>query len=353
MTSAELIRELQAARPVAGDALRARVEAIAAQEPQRRRSSFARISLRRMSTVALPATAAVALAAAGALGLARSGENGRVALAHGTTVERSYATGAGTAQDQAARSALESQKVPSASAGAAPAVGPTVGRPQSYRAQLTLEVADTDALSEATQRALSIVRSLGGYAVSVSFDAPNETGGAALVLRVPTAKVQDAVVRLSQLGTIVGQQVQIDDLGEQVDQLEQRERSLREQIARLTARLQQQGLDNETRAALEARRSAARRELAEVRQAHAAVNREARLATISLALRTKADAGAAKPSSRIDRALGEAANVLAWEGIVLLYAVVVAGPFALLGSTLWVGTKVRRRREEDRLLAAS
>jgi Domain of unknown function (DUF4349) len=348
MTSAELISELRGARPSAGDALRERVRELAAREPERRRSPFAGLSLRRLGAIALPATAALALASAGAIGLSRSGDSGRIAVDAGPTLTREAAPSAAAPPNAAQDNALSK-----AGAAAAPGVGPVPGRPQRFSAQLTLEVADSDALSDATQRALQLTRALGGYAVSVSYGTADETGTASLVLRVPTAKVQDAIVRLSSLGTIVGEQVQIDDLGDQLQSLEQREHSLREQIARLTARLASEELTDEQRAVLQARRAAAQRELATVRQQQAGVRREASLATLSLALRTKEGAALPAPQSRLDRTLDEALNVLAWEGIALLYAAIVAAPFALLGAAAVVGARHRRRREEERLLGAS
>ena len=84
------------------------------------------------------------------------------------------------------------------------------------------QVADTDALSTATQDALQITRSLGGYVVIVSVRRRHETTGPpSLTLRVPVGEcVQDAIARLSALGTIVSQQVQIDDLQEALDALD-------------------------------------------------------------------------------------------------------------------------------------
>ena len=76
MTSAELITELQAARPTADGALRERVRAIAAAEPVRRTSPFARLSRyspRRFTMVAVPAMAVTLLAVAGVAGLLDSG----------------------------------------------------------------------------------------------------------------------------------------------------------------------------------------------------------------------------------------------------------------------------------------
>ena len=104
---------------------------------------------------------------------------------------------------------------------------------------------DIDALSSATQQALRITRDLGGFLVTASY-ATSDTGVSTLTLKVPTANVQDAVVRLSALGKIVSQQVQIDDLQGQIDDLTKRETALRERIARLSARLAGSDLDAET-----------------------------------------------------------------------------------------------------------
>ena len=294
MTSAELITTLQAARPVADDALRDRVRAIAATEPVQRPSPFARlsrISLRRFALVAVPATAVVLLGTAGVVGLLDSGS--------GPQVESSAATAELSGRSQAPNGGVATTPqlkagVPPAADAATPA--PTTDRAQRYSAQLTLAVKDVDGLSDATQKALQITRDLGGYVVSVSY-ATSDTGVSSLTLKVPTANVQDALVRLTGLGKIVSQQVQIDDLQGQVDELTKRETALRGQIARLSARLAGTNLDAETRATLEARRDAARAELARVRTTKAQVNGEAKYATIQLTLETS-ESSAACPSRR-------------------------------------------------------
>jgi len=45
--------------------------------------------------------------------------------------------------------------------------------------------------------------------------------------------------------------------------------------------------------------------------------------------------------------------VLAWEGVVALAIGVAAVPLVLVGLALWFAHRTRRRRDEDRLLAAS
>ncbi|MCS7007897.1 MAG: DUF4349 domain-containing protein, partial [Gaiellaceae bacterium] len=113
-------------------------------------------------------------------------------------------------------------------------------------------VEDADAVSRAAQSALALTRRLGGYVVSSSVTT-GEEGSAQLVVRVPVAKVQDAIVGLSGFGRIVSQQVTVDDLEQQLDVLETRERQLRSRIARIRARLATGELDPEAEAVLRAR----------------------------------------------------------------------------------------------------
>ena len=48
--------------------------------------------------------------------------------------------------------------------------------------------------------------------------------------------------------------------------------------------------------------------------------------------------------------LDDIKDVLAWEGIALLYVLVVAGPFLILGLLVWLALRLRRRQVETRLL---
>lgn len=348
MTSAELITELRAARPTADGALRDHVRAIAAAEPTRRSSRFtrfSRFSLRRFALVAVPAAAVMLLGLAGIAGLLDSGSRPQ-AVAAGSENYRQLKPSSGSVQGLAPQ--LKSG-ASTASDAATPA--PTAGRAQRYSAQLTLSVKDVDALSSATQQALRITRDLGGYLVTASY-ATSDTGVSSLTLKVPTANVQDAIVRLSGLGKIVAQQVQIDDLQGQVDELGKREAALRERIARLSARLAAPGLGAEIQATLEARRDAARSELAQVRVARGQVNAEARYATIQLSVQTRQSSVVPVVPSRFDRALDRAGEILALEAMIVLYALVIVGPLALLALLAWLGRRGLRRRQDEQLLSS-
>jgi regulator of replication initiation timing len=350
MTSAELITELQATRPAADGALRERIREIAAAEPVRRSSPFARLSrysARRFAMVAVPAMAVVLLAVAGVAGLLDSGSQQGGVEAIRNDVASQSATDQGATPTREAAPQLKA----GASAAGAATPGPTTGRAERFSAQLSLSVKDIDALSDATQQALRITRDLGGYLVTASY-ATTDSGTSSLTLKVPTANVQQAIVRLSDLGKIVGQQIQIDDLQGQVDELTKRENALRLQIARLSARLAAPDIDAETRATLEARRDTARSELAKVRQTNAQIAAEARFATIQLTIQTSESSAVVPVPSRLDNAVDRAVEILAIEAMVVLYALVIVGPLALLALLLWLTQRSLRRRQDERLLSS-
>ena len=339
MTSPDLIHELTTTRPVAPTALRARVREIAAQEapPQASFWPKLRLPVRRVALVAVPAAATIAIASSAVLGLARS-DNNVAALRDQSFTDKSL-------PEEAPETNLIT---PAHDLGSA--VGPTLDRAQRISATLTVEVPDSDGVSRAAQKALALTESLGGHVLSANV-ATGDEGTAALVVRVPVAKVQEAIVQLSALGRIVSQQVTIEDLQESLDALERRERSVRAQIALVSARLESDSLDAPTRAQLESRLRTLRQELRQLRRDTAATNAEARMATIQISVVTPGVLGAVPVPSRLDRTLDEALNVLVWEGVIALAIAIIAAPFALLLFATWLGRKFYRRREEDRLLA--
>ncbi len=351
-SSPDLIHELKASRPAAPTALRARVREIATQD-QAARSLWPRLRLpaRRVGLVALPAAAAVALASAGLLGLVRS-DSSTVALRERTAPLTSTETfeSAPAGQPNTGTGKTVPSPVPGTTLDSA--IGPATDRAQRVSATLTVEVSDSDAVSRAAQDALDLMRRLGGHVVNASV-ATGDEGSAALTVRVPVGKVQEAIVGLSALGRIVSQQVTIDDLQESLDAMERRARSVREQIARIVARLESERLDPQARAVLEARLQTLRNENRELRRSIGSTNAEARTATIQLNVVTPGMLGAVPTPSRLDRTFDEALNVLVWEGVVALAVAIIAAPFALVAFAAWLGRRLYRRREEDRLLAAS
>ena len=357
--SPDPIRELRESRPTAPTELRTRVREIAREDstPAKMRApvwSRLRLPVRRGALVALPAAAALALVSAGAIGLSRSDGTTEAARDRGVESERVPPTanvdpttfeahsGSPDSPTSATRAALDKAF--------AQAQSLTAGdRAQRVTATLAVEVKNSDGVSRASQEALDLTRRLGGHVVSASVQT-GEEGSATLTVRIPVGRVQEAVVQLSALGRIVSQRVTLDDLQGTLDRLERRERSVQAQIAILVARLDSQSLDATTRARLEARLANLRAEQRSLRRGLTRTNAEARMATVQLAVVTP-DAGAVAPASRLDRALDEALNVLVWEGVILLAILIVAAPFALVALLAWLGRRLYRRREEDRLLA--
>lgn len=334
-TSPDLLRELRASRPVAPPALRTRIRETARAEPAPAWWARLRVPVRRGAVVVLPAAATVALATAGVLGLARSD-----------------APSSSREQTALADPSAPEAAAPSTTLGAKDStIGPTAGRAQRVSATLTVEVPDPEAVSGAAQRVLDLTRTLGGHVVSASVSTGDQ-GSASLTVRVPVAKVQEAIAELSALGRLVAQEVTIDDLQAGLDQLERREASVRASIARIRARLATETLDAQTEATLRSRLQSLRAELVELRKGIAATNAEARMSTIQLTVVTPESLGAAPTRSRLDRALDEALGVLAWEGVAALAVAIVAAPFALVGLAAWFGRRVYRRREDERLLAS-
>ena len=344
--SERLLNEIRATKPEAPSALRERVRALAAQEPARA-PFLARFEWKRLVLIA-PAALVVAVIAGSVIGLTRddvakdaggylAGSSG----ATGTATVESATTKRGTQEN------LRALPAPPATADSAAPVPPVPGQLQRYEAELRLRVDDVEALSSATKRAQQIALQHGGSVASLQYDAPAEGIGAAqITLRVPTARVQSAMAQLSQLGTIVGQRYGIDDLQVQADSFQSQIEATQRQIAQLVGRLESTTLPAADRVVLQSRLSNARQKLAGLREGLRGTKAEARTATIYLTLTTEEIQPGAVSTSPLD----DIKDVLAWEAIALLYLLVVAGPFVLLGIVIWLALRLRRRQVETRLL---
>jgi hypothetical protein len=362
MNSTDLVRQLRAARPTASPALREAVHAIAAREEPRRASLLTRLQARRRPLlVALPAAAAIAVVGAGVVGLVNANRPGTVAVEarqESAGLESSAGQPVPPNAYRSTPSPDENAAAKQSASGAfgatdAAALTPDASRAQRYFANVTLEVENTDALSDATQKAIQATKALGGYVVTASYGAA-QTGTSSLTLRVPTDRVQDAIAQLTALGTIVSQQVQIDDLQASLDETGRRASVLNGRIATITAQLEGDAISAARRAQLEATRQSLRAELDELRRQANAVRGEARYATIQLLLQTAVGESATPAApSRFDRGVDDAVAILAIEGLVAVYALVVLVPLGLAGAGLWGVVRALGRRERNRLLASS
>jgi uncharacterized protein DUF4349 len=337
----ELLLRTEAGRVRAPEALRARVleRAAGAREPR-----FALPRPRRVLLVAAPVAAAGVAAAALVNGFVGSGSPParRGAVAAGTSTAPSVVA--------------PSRGLPVAPAegefGAGRAVVPAPGgRLTDYRATLRVRVRDLDRLTDATSEAVRIAQSLHGYAASVNTTTGNGPGVSYLELRVPASRVQEALLRLSGLGTVLSQQLSQQDLEGVVAAQNARIASLRRTIRKLRAALAEPGLAADVRVRLELALDDARRALTSARKAKAGTLREGATAKISLQLTTERSAVAPPTRSRFDRSIDDALGFLGGVGAVGLAVLIGASPFLLLAGLAVAGRRAWRRREEQRLLA--
>ncbi len=344
----ELVRMLRAARPQPSEQLRERVQMLATTAAPPRRPRF---ELRRAVPV-LAAALLVAAVAAAAIGV--GSRDSRVVGGGGEEAVRAPA---------APRPAAE--KAPPASGsdrGAAPdfvqgrsrgAAAPAPSRRlQDYRAELHVRVRDLDALSSSTARAMRATRSLGGFVVVARYDAPRgDDGDSLLVVRVPVGRVQDAIARFSQLGTIVAQRIDIQDVQQGVNRQDEQIAALRRTVATLERELARTDLTQDERARLRLRLLSARETLRARVAARDETVRRARLATVSLTLTTRnPEELAPKPRGELEQTLRDAVSVLGTILTWLLAALIVAAPFLALAAAGVALERARRRRAERRLL---
>jgi hypothetical protein len=335
-TSEAILRDLRALQLDAPAALRERVRALG--EPQPRRT-LPYIPWRRSLLVLAPACALALVSAAVVHGVLSSSAPQREEAA----VHRA---------DAGAVSGGSGRKL--APTELSPIVPPSTDRHQDYEASMTLRVQDLDALTERTNEAMQVVRSYGGYVASVQQStSAGHPGEADLVLRIPVGHVEDAIVRLSELGTVLARQVSIVDLEQALRQQRARILRLKLFVARATEQLKSD-LPADVRLRLQLQLQAARAELARATRANRATLDEAALSHVALTLTTQKAATSVQKggAGRFDRAARDAGSFLAGAGAVILFLLIVLSPLIVLVVASGLGWRAYRRREERRLLAA-
>ena len=208
MSQRDLVAELRAVRVRAPREVRERVQLLAAEHPTRERRPFA---WRRALVVAVPLAAAIAAAVV----LTRPEHHVTAtrtvpAIVHGATA--------------GAPTTLRAQK--SLPVPAAPK------RVQNVAAALSLRVTS---ISDGVRRAVAIATSLSGYAASIHASTHGKTGAADLTLKVPRVHAQAAIARLSKLGTVTAEQVDITDRQAGLNATDREIARLQKELAKLRA----------------------------------------------------------------------------------------------------------------------
>jgi Domain of unknown function (DUF4349) len=335
----DLVAELRALPISAPPHLRERVRGLC--QPTPRRALTEAISLRRTLVVLVPVCALALVAAAvvhGVLSSSKSHAESAAATAGPARAHAGVVTG---------NSPLE--PAPPQRSLVLPAPSPT--RHQNYQADLRVRVKNYDALGRETAAAMRITTELGGFVASVQQSSAKGTPGEAdLVLRVPVANVEQAMIRMSALGTVLDQRVSIVDLEQTVRQQRDRIRALRVRIAKIDAALRQ-SLPPDVRLRLQFQLDDARRALARATGDQKTTLRAAALSRIALTLTTQHAASATTHHrGRFGSAVANAGDFLAAAGAVALLVLIVVSPLLLLALLWWYGARAWRRREERRLL---
>jgi hypothetical protein len=238
---------------------------------------------------------------------------------------------------------------PSTPEGVAPLPSPS--RAQDYSARIRLHVGNHDELSQAVQSAIRSTRRLGGYVTYVDYGTSgSKDGEATLAVRVPVGRVQTAVAKFSELGTILEQQTEIVDLQARIDRITRDVQGRRDRIAKLEAELKDPTLSDAQRNRLEARIVQAKRGLANATRQRAGVLRQSRFAKLDLAFTTEKRSEPAPPPSDLRQMLDDAAGILATELGILLYILIAGAPFIVLAALAWLGARALRRGANDRVL---
>jgi hypothetical protein len=349
----ELVRELRALPTAAPEELRERVRALGEPtQPPTLRDRATAFPWRRSLLVLAPVCVLALVAAAVVHGVLNSGTKPQAltkTVARESLKAQAERGVAGAPPDDT----LHYGAVTTPSLSLSPLPAPTSGRLQDYEAWMTVRVKDLDALSDRTNEAMRVLRDYGGYVVSLEQSTPpGRPGQADLVLRVPVARVEDALMRLAGLGTVIDRHLSIRDLERVVQQQRARILQLKLFIARAQEALKG-SLPADVRLRLQLQLEEAQRNLARTNSANKSTLREASLSRISLTLTTQKVVPATKKESmgRFERAARDAGSFLAGAGAVLLFLLIVLSPLiVLVVASIW-GTRAYRKREERRLLA--
>jgi hypothetical protein len=355
----ELVRDLRALPTAAPEELRERVRTLGEPtQPPTLRDRVLAFPWRRSLLVLAPACVLGLVAAAVVHGVLNSGtKQSEIAAVAGGAPHRGQALRGGPEKSPPEDRAVFGQATVTTPRELALPLSrlpaPAQGRLQDYEAYMTVRVKDIDTLSDRTNEAMRVVRDYGGYVVSLEQStAPGRPGQADLVLRVPVTRVEDALMRLAGLGTVINRHLSIRDLERVVSQQRARILQLKLFIARAQEALRG-SLPADVRIRLQLQLEEAQRNLARVTNANKSTLREASLSRISFTLTTQKVVPVTKKETmgRFERAARDAGSFLAGAGAVLLFLLIVVSPLIVLAfGSLWA-TRAYRRREERRLLA--
>jgi hypothetical protein len=247
--------------------------------------------------------------------------------------------------------ATGSQPAPSVSP---PGAAPTGDRAVLRNAAITLST-PSDEVESVVDRAIRLVDSLGGYVETSEVSSSGSRASASLTVKIPSARLDAGLAQISKLAHVKSRSQQAQDVTDQRSSLEAAVRDARADRDGLRARLAKAATDKE-RASLRARLDRASRRVTRAERQVAALGQEVSFATVELSVKGERRSGAAAaPGDRWTPgdAIGDAGRVLEVIAGVLVIALAIALPLAILAVLAGLGSRVLRRRRRERALEAA
>jgi hypothetical protein len=368
----DLVHDIRATAPQMTPGFAARLEhELAEGFPQPREAPPARRAPRRWLLLpAVGSLAAVAVAVVVVLGQRDSADRtSELANKPAAALEdRATSTGAADAPTSSAREAAPgapssaganaASPAPSASKLAqksAPALqGARVPRKVERSADLVLRVS-TRRVASTSDGVIRTVDRFGGIVASSTSASDDSTGEATFDLRIPTERLDDALAALSKLGHVAERRQNLVDIAGSFTSAQDRlsdARAERRGLLRALGRASsEQHIDS-----LRARLRNVRSQIARYNGELAALRRRADLSRVSLTVRGDGSAAADDTGSGSwspGDAAGDAMRVLEVMAGVLLIALAVAGPLAVLAALVALGVRAGRRRRREGALDAA
>jgi hypothetical protein len=245
----------------------------------------------------------------------------------------------------------ESGSPPATGTAAPPADAPSRDRAVLRNAAITLST-PPDEVESVVDRAIRLVDSLGGYVETSEVSSSGSRAGATLTVKIPSAKLDSGLAQISKLAHVKSRSQQAQDVTDQRSALEATVRDARADRDGLRARLAKAATDKE-RSSLRARLDRASRRVTRAERAVASLGQEVSFATVDLSVEgTRRSGAAAVPGDRWTPgdALGDAGRVLEVIAGVLVIALAIALPLAILAVLAGFGNRVVTRRRRERAL---
>jgi hypothetical protein len=265
--------------------------------------------------------------------------------------ERGGGQAVGAQADRATADPATSAAPPMAGGAIAPqppaSVAPGAPRRVERSADLVLET-PASRLRRTADDVVRTVDRFGGIVASSTTAADDRGGDATFDLRIPAARLDDALAALSRLGHVAERRQSLQDITASLGSLRDRladaraeRRTLLRALGRATTRAQ---IDS-----LRARLRITRSTISRLNGDLASLRRRAELARVAVTVRgVERETGGGGWSPR--DALGDAARILEVMAGVAVVALAVAVPLGLLGAALAFGARGLRRRGRERAL---